>query len=518
MYLLVSTPFHRTPFCGPPSVRPLLRRTLRRTAQNFALFSFSRLHFRSLSLSLCVFSLNFGGFCEDRDRQMCTLEREKKRKLVLGDVKKKTAKFWLSQPSGPHPSGPHPSGSLPFGESDPLLWVVGVVVGVSVVVRVLDFGQFRLRPIRLRPAGRNRIGRSRNWPKSNRWCLFCSFFVFFSCFLFFSFFSFYLFLLPLLFLLLLLSHLLPHFLFVLFLFLHPKTFALNPKPQTPHPPQDPSAPPLPLDPQNVAFFPSPATVFNCFSLSCWSFRGILEKGSGAQPDQKQTGLSGCRVKPRRQDQQEREKRLKTEAGEGKKRREILALPPFRAPPFPSLGLHPSGPHPLWSKNLPSKNWPKSKLAEVKIGRSRKKKKLAEVEIGRSRPRTAGSTPPRFPIRVLTLNADARLPAQLVFQQPEHLEHSCWSADGMNIQEGEEARRKEKEKQRKKRKRKKKKKKKKQTNKEKKKGKKKKEKKKIKKEEKKKEGEGKTKGRKKKKRGLQGYLPSRKIEFVVRKVR
>ena len=39
-----------------------------------------------------------------------------------------------------------------------------------------------------------------------------------------------------------------------------------------------------------------------------------------------------------------------------------------------------------SKNPTSRNWPKSKLAEVEIGRSRKKKKkkLAEVEIGRTR--------------------------------------------------------------------------------------------------------------------------------------
>ena len=40
--------------------------------------------------------------------------------------------------------------------------------GISVMPRCEDA---RLRPIRLRLAGRNRIGRSRNWPKSNRWCL-----------------------------------------------------------------------------------------------------------------------------------------------------------------------------------------------------------------------------------------------------------------------------------------------------------------------------------------------------------
>ena len=35
----------------------------------------------------------------------------------------------------------------------------------------------RLQPIGLQPPGRNRIGRSRNWPKSNRWCLLCFFFL-----------------------------------------------------------------------------------------------------------------------------------------------------------------------------------------------------------------------------------------------------------------------------------------------------------------------------------------------------
>ena len=85
----------------------------------------------------------------------------------------------------------------------------------------------RLRPIRLRPAGRNRIGRSRNWPKSKlaevEQMVFALFLLFLLFLVFFSFF-FFLFL----FLLLLLSHLTLHFLFVLFLFLSPKTFALNP--------------------------------------------------------------------------------------------------------------------------------------------------------------------------------------------------------------------------------------------------------------------------------------------------
>ena len=47
---------------SPPPDRPNFR----------SFFSVSRHHFRSSSLSLCVFSLNFGGFGEDRDPQMCT--------------------------------------------------------------------------------------------------------------------------------------------------------------------------------------------------------------------------------------------------------------------------------------------------------------------------------------------------------------------------------------------------------------------------------------------------------------
>ena len=141
------------------------------------------------------------------------------------------------------------------------------------------------------------------------------------------------------------------------------------------------------------------------------------------------GLSGCRVKPQRlrgcrgtrelqtctferpstsntikiprKDQQEREKRMKTVAGEGKKKGVKFWAPhPSPHPPGP----HPSGPHffQVWASTLRgptlcgpkiqhpkigrSRNWPKSKLAEVEIGRTRKKK-LAEVEIGRSRPRS-----------------------------------------------------------------------------------------------------------------------------------
>ena len=76
--------------------------------------------------------------------------------------------------------------------------------------------------------------------------------------------------------------------------------------------------------------------------------------------------------------------MKTVAGEGKKKREILGPshrgphpsgpppfggPPFGAPTFCRLGPPPFGAHPLWSKNSTSKNWPKLKLAEVEIGRA-----------------------------------------------------------------------------------------------------------------------------------------------------
>ena len=59
----------------------------------------------------------------------------------------------------------------------------GARMMVNVFVRDLDLGvvdrldargleeDARLRTIQIRPAGRNRIGRSRTWPKSNRWCL-----------------------------------------------------------------------------------------------------------------------------------------------------------------------------------------------------------------------------------------------------------------------------------------------------------------------------------------------------------
>ena len=66
--------------------------------------------------------------------------------------------------------------------------------------------------------------------------------------------------------------------------------------------QGPSAGrPFPWTAQNFAlFFPSPATVFILFSLSCWpfslNFGGVFED---RDPQMCTFGLSGCRVKPRR---------------------------------------------------------------------------------------------------------------------------------------------------------------------------------------------------------------------------
>ena len=59
--------------------------------------------------------------------------------------------------------------------------------------------------------------------------------------------------------------------------------------------------PLRRTAQNFAlFFPSPATVFILFSLSCWSFSlnfgGVFED---RDPEMCTFGLSGCGVKPRR---------------------------------------------------------------------------------------------------------------------------------------------------------------------------------------------------------------------------
>ena len=128
--------------------------------------------------------------------------------------------------------------------------------------------------------------------------------------------------------------------------------------------------------QNFAlFFPSPATVFILFSLSCWSFSlnfgGVFED---RDPQMCTFGLSGCRVKPRRPHQTgpglahdslrtpvqgtcaskhhqnstrrppERDEKNEFCSGRGKKKREILG-------PHPS-GPHPSGPQPFGDMSEP----------------------------------------------------------------------------------------------------------------------------------------------------------------------
>ena len=66
-------PFRGTAFCRTPSRRTALRRTaLRRTTQHVALFFPLRPPVRSFSLSLGVFSWNFGGVFEGRHPLMCT--------------------------------------------------------------------------------------------------------------------------------------------------------------------------------------------------------------------------------------------------------------------------------------------------------------------------------------------------------------------------------------------------------------------------------------------------------------
>ena len=91
-----------------------------------------------------------------------------------------------------------------------------------------DFGQFDFSQLAEIELAKVEIGRSRNWPKSNRWCLLCffflSFFFFFFCFVFLFFFTFFLFFLI--------------SLFILFLFcfcFRPQKPQLNPKPRTLHP-------------------------------------------------------------------------------------------------------------------------------------------------------------------------------------------------------------------------------------------------------------------------------------------
>ena len=118
--------------------------------------------------------------------------------------------------------------------------------------------------------------------------------------------------------------------------------------------------PLPDRPNFALFFPSPATIFVLFSLSCSSFSlnfgGVLFEDRDPQmcAPALQTPL-----KFHEKDQQEREKRITTVAGKKKKARNFgpppfgpppFGAPPFgapqlRAPPFLGSGPHPPGPHP-----------------------------------------------------------------------------------------------------------------------------------------------------------------------------
>ena len=151
-----------------------------------------------------------------------------------------------------------------------------------------DFGQFHFGQFDEIELAEVEISRSRTDGvcSVSSFSAFSCFLLFLFLFLLFLFFFFFFFLFFFL-LLLILSRLTLHFLFVLFLFLSPKTFTLNPKPQTPNP--EPSTlrwttlrwtplrwTLLRWTPQNFAlFYPSPATVFILSSLSWGSFRGIL---------------------------------------------------------------------------------------------------------------------------------------------------------------------------------------------------------------------------------------------------
>ena len=123
----------------PPDLHPT---PLRQTAQNFALFSLSRPNFRSFSLSLGVFSWNFGSVFKGRaagvshdsprtpnvhiegsrrfkhhqnsTRRPPEREREKERKWGREREKKREI-LGNPPPSGPHPSSPHAAGPDPSG-------------------------------------------------------------------------------------------------------------------------------------------------------------------------------------------------------------------------------------------------------------------------------------------------------------------------------------------------------------------------------------------------------------------
>ena len=245
---------------------------------------------------------------------------------------------------------------------------------------MLDFGQFRLRPIDF-----GQTGRSRNWPKSKligeveqRCLLSLSFllflFMFLFCFVFFFHFSF----------LLLFAQSQSSFCFCFVLV--PKKLELycpldNPPPDNP-PPDNPSP-----DRPKFRSFPCPcvgilvvflrAKTLKCAHLGSRAVvvpRRLRGRRPGLHTTTRelQTPDASNTTKIPRKDPQENERRKKIVGGsfEKKKKREILGPPPFGAPPRPP----PSGPPPFRASTLRgplwSKNWPNSKLAEIDIGRSR----------------------------------------------------------------------------------------------------------------------------------------------------
>ena len=129
-----------SPLDSPPPDRPKFR----------SFFSVSHHQFRSFSLSLCVFSLNFGGFCEDRDvhvwalglwcetpaasgqlrlreLQTCTFDGPGASKLHQKTTRTHTVSEKKSETGGgrrkkreilgPPPFGAPPFGAPPFGAS-----------------------------------------------------------------------------------------------------------------------------------------------------------------------------------------------------------------------------------------------------------------------------------------------------------------------------------------------------------------------------------------------------------------
>ena len=109
-------------------------------------------------------------------------------------------------------------------------------------------------------------------------------------------------------------------------------------------------PPLRRTAQNSRFFSLSRNNFHFFfSLLGGPFRGISRRGFTRQPESPNVHNSRARRFKHHQNStkrppRERRKKEKLWAGEGKKKREILGLPPFGAPSFLGSGSHPSGPH------------------------------------------------------------------------------------------------------------------------------------------------------------------------------